>query len=267
MEIKELLGLTELTDKRGLLWKACAAELLGNLLLNFFGCSSCITLTGAPADLVKIALTFGLVIFVSVQALCHISGAHFNPAVTVAMLLTGKTPLLRGLLYIISQCVGAVCGSAILKAFTPEDDAIRGTLGLTQVSPKLSAIQGFGVEFLLGFILVLVVFGVCDGNRNPATISAPLAIGIAVAVGHLAALEFTGASMNPARTFGSAVIAGIWTDHWVYWLGPSLGALAAALVYQSGFAAPAPGETTYSPVQVEEKELQQLDGKNKDQVP
>lgn len=105
---------------------------------------------------------------------------------------------------------------------------------MTTVNPKLSPLQGFGVEFFLGFVLVLVVFGVCDPHRNPITLSGPLAIGLAVAVGHLAAVihsnfsillnkinlnkfqvDLTGASMNPARTFGSAVISAIWENHWV----------------------------------------------------
>lgn len=180
------------------------------------------------------------------------------------------------------------------QALTPDDPDIQGTLGLTQVAEKLSPVQGFGIEFILGFVLVLVVFGVCDSNRNSIHIPAPLAIGLTVAVGHLAAVRkplkkfalvlmfmqqtlltrmnclnsdskeimiflqvpLTGASMNPARTFGSAVIAGIWENHWVYWLGPILGGVAAALIYHHAFTAPSTDEVTeYSPVNAEEKEV------------
>lgn len=97
---------------------------------------------------------------------------------------------------------------------TPEEVHATG-LGNTQVNEKLTELQGFGVEVFLGFVLVLVVFGVCDQNRPEAKPAGPLAIGFAVALGHLAAVDFTGSSMNPARSFGSAVIAGVWTSHWV----------------------------------------------------
>lgn len=92
-----------------------------------------------------------------------------------------------------------------------------GGLGNTQVNfdAGLTELQGFGIEVFLGFVLVLTVFGVVDPNRPDAKAAGPLAIGVAVAVGHLAAVDFTGSSMNPARSFGSALIAGNWTSHWV----------------------------------------------------
>ncbi|KAK6641188.1 hypothetical protein RUM44_012897 [Polyplax serrata] len=268
--IKERLGITELMDKKGGIWKALLAEFLGNLLLNFFGCASCLSLSDekTPTDFVRISLAFGLVIFGTVQAFCHVSGAHLNPAVTAGVLVTGKIPVIKALFYIIVQCLGAVAGSAVLKALTPDDPKIQGNLGLTLVNPKLSPVQGFGVEFFLGFVLVMVVFGVCDSNRNSVHIPAPLAIGLTVGMGHLATIEMTGSSMNPARTFGSAVIANIWTDHWVYWLGPILGGMAAALIYQHGFVAPPSEEVTeYSPVRVEDKELKRMDAKDKEGLP
>lgn len=88
-------------------------------------------------------------------------------------------------------------------------------MGLTNIQGEVSPVQGFGMEFMLGFILVFVVFGVCDENRHENKSIGPLAIGLAVALGHLAALDYTGSSMNPARTFGSAVISNHWDNHWV----------------------------------------------------
>nr|AHB86600.1 aquaporin 2-like protein [Bactericera cockerelli] len=257
-EIKIKLGLNELQDSKSGLGKALLAELFGNLLLNFFGCLSCVSLleqpAGTPPNIVLVAFTFGLVIFTSVQALGHVSGGHFNPAVTVGMLATGNVSVIRGVFYVVAQCLGAIAGSLILKSLTPVD--FQGNLGMTTLNKHLTPTQGMGIEFFLGFVLVLVIFGVCDGNKPHAKAPAALAIGLTVALGHLAAIDFTGASMNPARTFGSAVVANIWTDHWVYWVGPSLGGLVASLLYTFFFVAPRIEE--YSPIQIEERELKRV---------
>ena len=142
------------------------------------------------------------------------SGGHINPAVTAGFLVTGKMSLAKALVYMIAQCSGAVSGSAILKAVTPEE--VQGSLGMTTIQQRLLPVQGFGMELILAFILVLVVFSVCDEHRAEANkVLGPLAIGITVVVGHLAAVDYTGSSMNPARSFGSALIAGDWNDHWV----------------------------------------------------
>nr|CAD7596938.1 unnamed protein product [Timema genevievae] len=252
--LKERLGLNEV--KAGI-WKPLLAEFLGNLLLNLFGCASCVNVKDGPTDLVLIALTFGLVIMAVVQTVGHVSGAHVNPAVTCGMLVTGNISILKALLYIIVQCLGALAGSAVLKALTPEK--VQGTLGMTQLSPGVTSIQGFGIEFFLGFVLLIVVFGVCDGNRNDTKGFAPLAIGLTITMGHLAAIDYTGSSMNPARTLGSAIIADIWDNHWVYWLGPILGGMSASLIYKHALSAPVPEVSEYSPVQ-----LKRLDSKKED---
>ncbi|XP_049804995.1 aquaporin AQPAe.a isoform X1 [Schistocerca nitens] len=259
---KERLGIADITDKNGI-WKCLLAEFIGTLLLNFFGCGSCVyagNVPGAKSSQVLIALTFGLVIMAIVQIVGHVSGAHVNPAVTAGMLVTGNITILKGLLYIIAQCVGSITGSAILKALTPPEKA--GSLGLTNVAESVTPVQGFGVEFFLGFVLVLVVFGVCDVNKPESKGFAPLVIGLTIAMGHMAAVDYTGSSMNPARTLGSAVIANEWENHWVYWLGPILGGIAAALLYKNAFAAPsADVNMEYSPVQVQDKELKRLDNR------
>lgn len=174
------------------------------------------------------------------KSIGHVSGGHINPAVTVAMLVTGEVSVVRALLYIIAQCAGAAAGSASLKALLPQ--SYQGALGHTALAAELQPLQGLGIEFFLGFILIFTVCGVCDPNK-PGSIHlihhhlsmqtsiiskifsnvifadqkyiAPLAIGLAVTVGHLGAIKFTGASMNPARSFGTAAITGVWDNHWV----------------------------------------------------
>ncbi|CAH2253350.1 jg973 [Pararge aegeria aegeria] len=202
----------------------------------------------------------------TMNAIGHVSGGHVNPAVTAGMAATGKVKPVRAILYVIAQCAGAAAGSGLLKAFTP--DAVAGKLGVTGLGTNVTALQGFGIEFFLGFVLVFVVCGVCDPNKPDSKATAPLAIGLTVTLGHLLAVDYTGSAMNPARSFGSALVASEWSDHWVYWAGPVAGGVAAALLYVHGFSAPPPDTNSlsprYRPVAADEKELKRLDGKGED---
>ncbi|KAK9499077.1 hypothetical protein O3M35_003590 [Rhynocoris fuscipes] len=255
--IKTLVGMNEMS-RAGDLGKSLVAEALGVLFINYFGCMSCINVdkpNDAPS-LLLIALTFGFVVMVAVQALGHISGANLNPAITLGLVVAGRMTIIRGLLYIIAQCIGAIAGTALVKGFTPDD--AEGALGTTALHSTLSLTQGIGIEFMLGFALVLVVFGVIDPNKPDSKIPASLAIGLTVALGHMSSIDYTGSSMNPARSLGSAVIANSWTNHWVYWLGPCLGGIVAALLYTFVLAAPSQGE--YSPVAHDQaSEMKRLD--------
>ncbi|CAG9575849.1 unnamed protein product [Danaus chrysippus] len=265
-ELGNKLGLDELSGGAAGISKALLAEFIGNLLLNLFGCGACINIAqgseGVP-DIVLIALAFGLAVFAIVSAIGHVSGGHVNPAVTVGMAATGRVKPVRAVLYIIAQCAGAAAGSGLLKAFTPE--AVAGKLGVTALGKNVTPLQGFGIEFFLGFVLVFVVFGVCDPNKSDSKSTAPLAIGLTVTLGHLLAVDYTGSAMNPARSFGSALVASDWADHWVYWAGPICGGVAASLLYSHGLAAPPEAAPPrYRPVAGDEKELKRLDGKAED---
>lgn len=267
-EFAAKLGVNELTGGAGSIGRALLAEFIGNLLLNLFGCGACINIaqgsTAAP-NIVLIALAFGLSVYAAVSAIGHISGGHINPAVTLGLASVGRVKIVRAILYIIAQCAGAAAGSGLLKALTPERAA--GSLGTTGLGTDVTQLQGFGIEFFLGFVLIFVVCGVCDGNKPDHKSTAPLAIGLTVTLGHLLAVDYTGSSMNPARSFGSALVANNWSDHWIYWAGPIAGGIAAALLYVHGFSAP-PVETItpprYRTVAGDEKELKRLDGKADD---
>nr|UZM28245.1 aquaporin Ae.a [Henosepilachna vigintioctomaculata] len=206
------------------------SEFIGTLLLVFIGCGSIISLGGSDINIVQIALTFGLTIATIVQTICHISGGHLNPAVSLSLFVTGDIKLLRAILFIIAQCVGAACGSAILKAMTPADK--QGDLGITNINKSLEPIQGFIVEAVLTFLLLIVIHGVCDSRRKDVKGSAPLAIGLAITACHLCGIQYTGSSLNPARSFGPAVIMNLWPNHWIYWAGPIVGGVVAGLVYK-----------------------------------
>ncbi|KAH9508313.1 hypothetical protein Btru_050813 [Bulinus truncatus] len=177
----------------------------------------------------QIALAFGLSIMALVQMIGHVSGGHINSAVTIAMAVAMNITILRAVLYIIAQVIGAVVGGFILKGLTPE--LARNGLATTSLGRDVTVAQGFGVELILTFVLVAVIFGTTDPNRASFG-SASLLIGLTVTVGHLAGIKYTGSSMNPTRSLGSAVASGIWDDHWVYWVGPIAGGVIAALVYK-----------------------------------
>jgi aquaporin related protein len=228
----DMSGLTEVMKDRTV-WKALLVEFLGTLILVFVGCGSCTGWGDGPPTIVQISLAFGITVATVAQAIGHISGCHINPAVTVGLLVVGKIKPIKGALYIIFQCIGAIAGAAILKALLPE--ALQTPLGMTTPHPNIGVAQAFGVEFIITFVLVLTVFGVCDDLRTDVKGSAPLAIGLSITACHLAAIKFTGSSMNPARTFGPAVITGNFEEHWIYWMGPCAGGAAAALLYNNAF--------------------------------
>ncbi|CAK9799927.1 Aquaporin AQPAn.G [Anthophora quadrimaculata] len=257
---KDALGARELTDKKAGLYQALVAEFLGTLLLNFFGCGAVIT-----GNVVAISLAFGLTVAAAIQGIGHVSGGHINPAVTFSLMVIGKIPIIRGLLYVILQCVGAIAGSSILRALSPE--RMENALGVVSLSPGVTPVQGFGIEFFLAFILVLVVSGACDTAKPDSKGIAPLIIGLAVSVGHLVGVPRTGAGMNPARSFGSAVVMGLFDDHWLYWVGPILGGMAAGLIYTFVIGPAKLSENsnrTYTPAAIDEKELQNLTRKRRD---
>lgn len=215
-------------------WKAVSGEFIGMLIFVLLSLGSTINWSKEenplPADLVLIALCFGLSIATMVQCFGHISGGHINPAVTIAMLCTRKISLAKSIFYIIAQCLGAIAGAGILYLITPAN--VAGNLGITTIEGRLSAGHGLLIELIITFQLVFTIFASCDSKRMDLTGSVALAIGFSVAIGHLFAINYTGASMNPARSFGPAVIKGKWDNHWIYWIGPIIGAVIAGGLYE-----------------------------------
>ncbi|XP_018903311.2 aquaporin AQPcic isoform X2 [Bemisia tabaci] len=220
-----------------MLTRCLIAEFIGTLLLVLIGCMSiAFSKTDNFLDVVKIALTFGLIIATMVQSIGHVSGCHINPAVTCGLAISGHISLIKAVLYIVVQCLGAVVGAIILSEISPSSGFGKGgNLGVTTVSAELSAKQGFIVEAIITFVLILVVQSVCDVRRTDLKGSVGVAIGFAITCCHLAAIKYTGASMNPARSFGPALVSGIWDNHWVYWAGPILGGVVAGLIYTGVF--------------------------------
>ncbi|KAG1361971.1 Aquaporin PIP2-7 [Cocos nucifera] len=185
-----------------------------------------------------IAWSFGGMIFILVYCTAGISGGHINPAVTFGLFLARKVSLLRALTYMVAQCLGAICGVGIVKGIMKHPYNSLGG-GVNEVASGYSKGTALGAEIIGTFILVYTVFSATDPKRKArdshVPVLAPLPIGFAVFMVHLATIPITGTGINPARSLGPAVIYNnrkAWDDQWIFWVGPFLGALAAAAYHQ-----------------------------------
>jgi MIP family channel proteins len=209
----------------------CLAEFLGTFAIVVFGAGSvCISKMNESLGLVGISLSFGLTVAVMVSSLGHVSGAHFNPAVTFMALVTRRIAPRLAILYVAAQLVGGVVAAFLLRVSLAEPYWKAVHLGATELHTSLNSFSGLGVEFILTFFLVLVIFGTAIDGRGHQL--GGLAIGGAVFVAVLVGGPLTGASMNPARSFGPALMSDTWSHHWIYWVGPLAGAVTAAWVYE-----------------------------------
>lgn len=181
--------------------------------------------------IVMIALAHGSAIGLMVYTFGHISGAHINPAVTISMLVTRRINIKDGIAYIVFQIIGAIAAAASYKAILPDIGAKVnfGTQGGPSALLHYNAISGFTVEAILTFFLVTVIFMTAVHKKAAAGMYG-LAIGGMIFLIHLIGVPLTGASVNPARTFGPALISGYWDYHWIYWAGPIVGAVIAGLI-------------------------------------
>ena len=156
-------------------------------------------------------------------------GAHMNPAVSFSMLLSGRITLLRAGLYTLSQCSGSITAAVFINTVHPEN--YTGTLAATVLHPAISPWQGVLIETWLTFVLVLTILGATDRIRKGEIYMPTLIICMAVGIGVSCGFNSTGGSMNPARSLGPAVVKSIWSDHWVYWIGPLTGSALATFIY------------------------------------
>ncbi|EPS61960.1 hypothetical protein M569_12834, partial [Genlisea aurea] len=193
----------------------------------------------ASVGIQGIAWAFGGMIFALVYCTAGISGGHINPAVTFGLFLARKLSLTRALFYIVMQCLGAICGAGVVKGFegASQYEGFKG--GANIVSHGYTKGDSLGAEIVGTFLLVYTVFSATDAKRSArdshVPILAPLPIGFAVFLVHLATIPIDGTSINPARTLGTAVVFNRdigWHDLWIFWVGPFVGAGLAALYHQ-----------------------------------
>jgi aquaporin Z len=193
------------------------AEFLGTFVLVFFGSMGILSVGGAvgAAEIVAISFAFGLALLAGIWAVAHISGAHFNPAVTLAMLVDGRTTFGDAVGYWVAQFAGATVASLVVMAASSRE-AVAGTVtGYETLS------TGILMEIVLTLVFVWVILAVTRTGGNHA----PVGIALTLVAVHLAGIPFSGASVNPARSFGPAVVSGEFDQLWVYIVFPLVGAL------------------------------------------
>jgi len=189
------------------------------------------------AGLVSISLGIGIALSTMIYTVANISGGHLNPAITIALTFIRQVELFKALGYVACQMGGGIVGAALMYGVMPDNTSIIIHMGATTLAPGVSPAEGCAIEICLTFILAFTVCATAElsGDLTSMGRFAPLAIGYAVLVDHMIGVPFTGASMNPARSFGPAVVANYWVNHWIYWVGPIVGAIFAAVLYHMIF--------------------------------
>ncbi|KAI9092436.1 aquaporin-like protein [Phlyctochytrium arcticum] len=222
-------------------WRAVVAEFIATAFFVFFVAGSVQTPTivsstssipVSPANFVITGFTQGLAILCLVATVANISGGHLNPAVTACLMVVRNMPFLTGCMYIVAQILGGIVGAAFYKACLMSN---AGTLGSTVASDVMNPFRTILTEFFITSMLLFVVLGtaVHAGTRHTGIKPlAPIPIGFAIAIGVFLAGPLTGASMNPARSFGPAVVSGTWKWHYAYWVGPLVASLVVGCLYK-----------------------------------
>nr|QKE23127.1 aquaporin 14 [Macrourus berglax] len=216
-------------------WRAVLAELLGTLVLvsTMLGAS-----VPGPGEPPGGPLYPGLAIFAVIVTLGHcfgeISGAQVNPSVTVSMLAARKLDLVRGLVYMGAQCLGAFLATGALYLALPRKSTAE--VFVNRVPEDGNAAQAVGMEVLCTFSMVFTIHAVQEQRQRDCTEPGHLGIGLAHTASVMMASRFSGAGMNPARALGPAIITGFWENHWVYWIGPLSGGVLAGVSHEFLFA-------------------------------
>nr|DAD35603.1 TPA_asm: hypothetical protein HUJ06_006243 [Nelumbo nucifera] len=214
--------------------KALVAEFICTFLFVFAGVGAAMTsdkmLGGSLVGLFAVAVAHALVVAVMISAGLRTSGGHLNPAVTIGLAAGGHITIFRSILYWIDQLLASSLACILLKYLT------GGLTPAHTLGSGVSPLQGLVMEIILTFSLLFTVYAtIVDPKKGSLDGLGPLLTGLVVGANILAGGLFSGASMNPARSFGPALVSGIWTDHWVYWVGPLLGGALAGFLYENFF--------------------------------
>ncbi|MDX6415143.1 MAG: aquaporin [Gaiellaceae bacterium] len=212
------------------------AEFVGTFTLVFVGAGSIIATHGG--NLTAIALAHGLAIGVMASAVGHISGGHFNPAVTFGFVVTRRIEIHLAAVYWFAQLTAAVLAAFLLTAVLPQSQTDAVNLGAPALGSGIGAGGGLVIEAVLTFFLVWVIFACAADPRGTFASIAGLAIGFTITLDIFMGGAYTGAAMNPARALGPQLVQNVWSDAWVWWLGPAVGAAAAALLYDRLYLRP-----------------------------
>jgi aquaporin TIP len=216
-------------------WRHFVAEFVGTFALVFIGGGTIITspLVQSQATVLSVALAHGLILALLVSATMNISGGHLNPAVTTGFLVTKRIDPMMAVIHWIAQFLGAIIAAYMLKALFPAAVTSVTLLGGQRISSDTTLLQAIGLEAIATFFLVFVIFGTAVDQRGPKL--GGMAIGLTIAADILAIGPLTGGSMNPARSFGPAVVTHVFEGQTAYWVGPILGGVVAAVLYDRLF--------------------------------
>ncbi|MBA2292459.1 MAG: aquaporin [Gemmatimonadales bacterium] len=207
------------------------AEIYGTFALVFFGCGIVVmdSFPGARVGLMSIALVHALVVSVAVSSTIYISGAHFNPAVTLGMLSVRRIPAFDAVVYIAAQLAGALLGAFAVTALLPGAVGRLVAWGTPLINSAVTMKSAIAIEALLTFFLMSAVMGTAGTSRAPRI--GGFGIGLTLFFAIMVGGPLTGAALNPARAFGPAVMSGTWAAQVVFWIGPIVGAVVAALLW------------------------------------
>ena len=228
-------------------WRRSFVELLGTFALVFVGAGTIMALgPQADAGTLEVALATGLVIAVMVSAVGHISGGHFNPAITFGFILTRRISAPLGLIYWVAQMLGGVLAALLLRWIFPAANRDAANLGApARHTVDLGA--ALVLEAIGTFFLVWVVYAMVSDPRSTYSAVAGLCIGLVITFDMLLAYPLTGGAFNPARAFGPQLVSGSWTDAWIWYVGPLAGGAIAALLYDELYLRPGSPEAVGPP--------------------
>ena len=216
------------------------AEFIGTFTLIFIGVGSIVAANDIhDPSLIGVAIAHGLAIGVMVSALRHISGGHFNPAITFGFLVTRRIKPVLGLIYWVAQLAGAALAALLVRDLLPRATTDAVHLGVPAIGGGVNAGAAFGLEAIMTFFLAWVVFATAVDPRGTFKSIAGLAIGLTITIDILFGGPFTGAAVNPARAFSPQLVGSHWANGWVWYAGPVLGATVAAILYELLYLRPA----------------------------
>lgn len=216
--------------------KKYLAEMVGTMVLVLMGCGSAIFNggCGTPAQVLMVAMAFGLSVVAMAYTIGGISGCHINPAITLGCMLSGRMQAKEGVMYMLFQVIGAFIGSALLAVLTSNIEMdYATTTGANACASGVSVLGGLLVEIFFTFVFVLVVLGTTDAKKGAGNF-AGLAIGLSLVLVHIVCIPITGTSVNPARSIAPALFQGgeALAQLWIFIVGPFVGAVLSSLVWK-----------------------------------
>lgn len=216
--------------------RRAVAEFIGSFALTFIGAGAILAIGfSGSGSLLAVAVAHGLVLAIFVTALGHVSGAHFNPAITLGFLVTRRISGPMAVVYWISQFLGGIAAAVSLRIAFDDRIADGLNLGAPAVAEGVSIGEAFWLEAVMTFFLVFVVFATAVDPRGAFKYIAGFAIGLTIGVDILVGGPLTGAAMNPQRAFGPILVSWSWGDAWLYFLAPAVGGVVAAALYHHLF--------------------------------